>query len=103
MKVIKDNMQDRKKRMAELEQSKKADADQLQENMRVAVEQERRREEEIAQRGKRIQAMMDKMGDVIRDNSKELDLKEEKKYIENCIRKDEQAQLDEIDKKNRTK
>jgi len=54
MKVIKDNMQEKKKRMAEIEKSKKADADQLEDNMRVAVEKERAREAEIAARGKRI-------------------------------------------------
>jgi len=40
MKVIKDNMQDRKKRMADFEASKKADADQLESNMRTALEKE---------------------------------------------------------------
>jgi len=36
--------------------------------------------------------MMDSMGDVIRDNSKEMELAAEKKYIENCIATDEAHQ-----------
>ena len=54
MKVIKDNMNEKRKRMAEFEASKKADADQLENNMRVAVEKEQAREREIAERGRRI-------------------------------------------------
>ena len=40
MKVITDNMKDRKKRMADLEAGKKADADQLEANMRNLLEKE---------------------------------------------------------------
>ena len=36
---------------------------------------------------------MDSMGEVIRDNSKELELKAEKKYIEQCIARDESQRL----------
>lgn len=75
MKVIKDNMIEKRKRMADLEASKKADADQVETNMRVADEKEKAREREIAERGRRIQEKMDKMGDVIRDNGEEMRLK----------------------------
>lgn len=40
MKVIKDNMLEKRKRMAEFEASKKADAEQVETNMRVAAEKE---------------------------------------------------------------
>jgi len=36
----------------------------------------------MADRGKRIQAVMDSMGDAIRHNDKELMLKQEKEYIQ---------------------
>lgn len=75
MKVIKDNMMEKRKRMADIEASKKADADQVETNMRVADEKEKVREREIAERGRRIQEKMDKMGDVIRDNGEEMRLK----------------------------
>ena len=75
MKVIKDNMMEKRKRMADIEASKKADAEQVETNMRVADEKEKAREREIAERGRRIQEKMDKMGDVIRDNGEEMRLK----------------------------
>ena len=75
MKVIKDNMMEKKKRVAEMEASKKAEADQVEENMRMALEKERAREAEIAERNRRIQAVMDSMGDVVKDNGKELQLR----------------------------
>ena len=89
MKVIKDNMMEKNKRMADIEAVKKADADQLETNMRVALEKEQAREREIAERGRRIQEKMDKMGEVIRDNGEEMRLKQEKEYIKQCIEKDE--------------
>lgn len=75
MKVIKDNMQDKKIRMKELEALKKADSDQVKANMKMALDKEIAREEEMKARGKRIQAVMDRMGEVVRDNGKELQLK----------------------------
>ena len=54
MKVIQDNIADRKKRMAQLEQQKKADADQVEANMRMVREKEIAREQEMAERGRRI-------------------------------------------------
>ena len=44
---------------------------------------------------------MDSMGEVIRDNDKELMRKQEKLYIQQCIEKDEQAHLQDIDRKNK--
>ena len=75
MKVIQDNIGERKKRMAQLEQQKKADADQVETNMRMVRQKEIEREQEMAERGRRIQAVMDSMGDVVRDNGRELQLK----------------------------
>ena len=89
--------------MADIEAIKKADADQLETNMRVALEKEKAREAEIAERGRRIQEKMDKMGDGIRDNGEEMRLKQEKEYIKQCIDRDEQAQLFDINKKHKTK
>ena len=101
MKVIKDNLNEKKKRMAEQEASEKKDAEQVERNMRIALEKEIAREEEMAERGRRIQAKMDKMGEVIRDNDKELQLKQEREYIQQCIEKDEQAHLQDINNKNK--
>ena len=101
MKVIQDNIGERKKRMAQLEQQKKADADQVETNMRMVRQKEIEREQEMAERGRRIQAVMDSMGDVVRDNGRELQLKQEKEYIQQCLEKDEKARLQDIDKKNR--
>lgn len=42
---------------------------------------------------KRIQAVMDGMAEVVKDNGKELQLKQEKEYIQQCLEKDEQARL----------
>ena len=61
--------------------------------MRVALEKERAREQAIADRSKRMQAVMDNMADDIKDNGKALQLKQEKEYIQQCIEKDEQAHL----------
>ena len=49
--------------------------------MRLALEKEQAREDEMAQRGKRIQAVMDSMGDVIRDNENERMREQERLYI----------------------
>ena len=101
MKVIKENMTEKKKRIAELDEIKKRDQEQIEVNMRLALEKELAREQEMANRGKRIQAVMDSMGEVIRDNDKELMRKQEKLYIQQCIEKDEQAHLQDIDRKNK--
>jgi len=71
MKVIKDNMMEKRKRMAELDLQKKNDADQVAKNMKMTLEKEQAREAEMVERGRRIQAVMDSMGDVVRDNSKQ--------------------------------
>ena len=101
MQVIKDNLWEKKKRNAELESVKKAEAEQVEKNMRMILEKEKAREEEMANRGKRIQAVMDGMAEVVRDNGKELQLKQEKEYIQQCLEKDEQARLQDIDKKTK--
>lgn len=48
----------------------------------VQLEKERKRERDIAARGARIQAMMDKMADVVDNKDKELQKKQEKEYIQ---------------------
>lgn len=101
MRVIKENLNEKRKRQVELEEIKRKDQEQIAQNMRLALEKEQAREAEMAQRGKRIQAVMDSMGDVIRDNEKERMREQEKLYIQQCIEKDERAHLQDIDKKNR--
>lgn len=45
MKVIKDNMVEKKKRMAELDAIKKAETEQIEKNMRMQLEKEKARED----------------------------------------------------------
>ena len=103
MKVIKDNMAAKKKLIAEAEGMKANEAAQVEKNMRVALEKEQARDREMAARAKRIQDKMDSMADVVRDNGKELQLRQEKEYIQQCIAKDEQAHLQDIDKKHKSR
>ena len=53
----------------------------------------------IAERGARIQAMMDKMADVVDNKDKELQKKQEREYIQNCIAEDEANKRQEQNKK----
>ena len=46
---------------------------------------------------------MDNMADVVRDDGKALELKQEKEYIKICIDEDEKAKLNEINNKNRNR
>ena len=46
---------------------------------------------------------MDSMVDVIKDDGKELQLKQEREYIQQCIEKDEQAHLQDINKKHQSR
>lgn len=103
LKVIKDNMNEKKKRMLEAEEQKRADAVQVEKNMKLQLQREQAREAEMVERGKRIQKIMDSMGDAVRDNGKELQLKQEREYIQQCIEKDEQAHLQDIDKRNKNR
>lgn len=43
------------------------------------------------------------MGEVIRVNDKEIQMKVEKEYIKQCIEKDEQAQIFDIQKRQKKK
>ena len=99
MKVRADNEQDKKKRMVEDEQKRKKEMELVEESMRLALEKDKAREDEIAQRGRRIQAVMDAMGDVIRDDGKELQIKQDKAYIQHVVSQNEKVQIDEINKK----
>lgn len=75
MKVIKDNMQEKKNRMVEHEMSKKHEAEQVKVNMKMALEKEQMREKETQARSDKIQALMENMADVVKDDGKELQLK----------------------------
>ncbi len=46
---------------------------------------------------------MDSMGEVVRDNGKELQMKQEKEYIQQCLEKDERARLQDINTKNKAR
>ena len=54
MKVIKDNMQAKKKLIEEAAVARKNDADQVEYNMKMALEKEQAREREVGARLKRI-------------------------------------------------
>ena len=99
MKVRADNEQDKKKRMVEEESKRKKEMELVEESMRMALEKDKAREDEIAARGRRIQAVMDAMGDVIRDDGKELQIKQDKAYIQHVVSQNEKVQIDEINKK----
>jgi hypothetical protein len=54
LRVIKENMNEKQKRMTELQAIKKAEADQVEINMRMALQKEKDRENAIAERGRKI-------------------------------------------------
>jgi hypothetical protein len=103
MKVIKDNMTAKKKLLAEAESMKANEAAMVEKNMRVSLEKEQARDREMAARAKRIQDKMDSMADGVRDNGKELQLRQEKEYIQQCIDKDEKAKLADINNKHKAR
>jgi len=65
------------------------------------IDDERKRERETKERGERIQRVMDSMAEVVNNKDKELERKQEREYIQQCIEKDEQSQLYDLDKKNK--
>ena len=65
----------------------------------MALEKDQKREQDAIDRSKRIQARLDLMADVVKDNGKELQLKQEKEYIATCEIKDEKARLTDINNK----
>ena len=67
--------------------------------MREQEAKDREREEKIKERGARIQAMMDKMADVVDNRDKEMQLKQEREYIAQCIEKDEKDNLNDLNRK----
>lgn len=60
---------------------------------------ERNRLEEVRLRNEKIEKVMTKMGDVIVHRDKELQRQQEREYIQQCIEKDNQAHLQDMDKK----
>ena len=65
------------------------------------LDDELKRDKEIKERGERIQRVMDSMADVVTNKDKELERKQERDYIQQCIDKDEAAHLQDLDKKQR--
>lgn len=71
--------------------------------MQKQLDDEQRRERETKERGERIQKVMDSMADVVTHKDKELERKQEREYIQQCIEKDEQAHLQDLNKKNQAR
>ena len=99
MKVIQDNQLEKAKRVADAANLKRKDAEEIENYIKHQLEVEKRREEAIAQRGARIQKVMDSMAEVVNNKDKEMQMKQDREYIEACIAKDDQAQLQDIEKK----
>ena len=74
-KVINDNLAEKKKRLADEELSRQKEISQIKANMDLAIKKEKQREQEMQDRSKKIQDMMDSMADVVKDNGKELQRK----------------------------
>jgi len=75
MRVIRENQEEKRKRMQDIENARLKDAADVERNMKEQEEKDKKREEQIKQRGARIQAMMDKMADVVDNRDKEMQLK----------------------------
>ena len=89
MKVIQDNQLEKAKRMQDAANLKKKDAEEIENYIKHQLEVEKRREEAIAERGARIQKVMDSMAEVVNNKDKEMQLKQDRDYIAACIAKDE--------------
>lgn len=99
MKVIQENKQEKKKRMEEIEEQRKKDAQDVERMIQNGLAAEKKRADEIKAREERIQKTMDRMADVVVNKDKEMQKKQEREYIQQCIEKDEQAHLQDINKK----
>ena len=99
MKVINENKLEKKKRMAEQDEMKKKDAEDVQKMIKKIDDDEKKREQVTKEREAKIQRVMDRMADVVTHKDKDLQKKQEREYIQQCIEKDEQAHLQDINKK----
>ena len=72
MKVIQDNQLEKAKRTAEAASLKKKDAEEIENYIKHQLEVEKKREEAIAERGARIQKVMDSMAEVVTNKDKEM-------------------------------
>ena len=89
MKVIQDNQLEKAKRLQDAANLKKKDAEEIENYIKHQLEVEKRREEAIAERGARIQKVMDSMAEVVNNKDKEMQMKQDREYIAACIAKDE--------------
>ena len=78
MKVIQDNQLEKAKRMQGAANLKKKDAEEIENYIKHQLEVEKRREEAIAERGARIQKVMDSMAEVVNNKDKEMQLKQDR-------------------------
>lgn len=81
MKVFQENLIEKKTRMTELVAKRQAEVQLVETNVRLELEREQAREREMAARGAKIQACMDSMAEVVKDNGKALQKRQEKEYI----------------------
>ena len=89
MKVIQDNQLEKAKRMQDAANLKRKDAEEIENYIKHQLEVEKRREEAIAERGARIQKVMDSMAEVVNNKDREMQIKQDREYIEACIAKDD--------------
>ena len=89
MKVIQDNQLEKAKRMQDAANLKRKDAEEIENYIKHQLEVEKRREEAIAERGARIQKVMDSMAEVVNNKDREMQMKQDREYIEACIAKDD--------------
>ena len=73
--MIEDNRVEKAKRMADEANLKKKDAEEIENYIKHQLEVEKKREEAIAERGARIQKVMDRMADVVNNKDKEMQIK----------------------------
>ena len=73
--VIKENQMERAKRNEQVANDRKKDAQEIEAYIQHQINQEKKREQEIADRGARIAKVMDSMADVVQNKDKEMQAK----------------------------
>lgn len=99
MKVITDNNNEKKKRMAANEIQRQKEAQEVEKYIKKQLDDEAKRDQAIKERGEKIQKVMDSMAEVVNNRDKEMERKQERDYIAQSIEKDEQAHVLDLNKK----
>lgn len=98
--MIAENEHNKAKRLKALEDVKRSDANLIVEEIKAREVADRKREDQIRERDDKIQKIMNQMGDVVQvGKEKELRKKAERDYIDECIRKDEEAKRQDLQAK----